>query len=126
MGPGREAGHESSEALSVLTVYLGLAAIFDLTLWNQDDVVAGTRFGGQPSEALAEEPLRAIARGGLPDPPACGQTQSRSLASVLQGYQQEQRPVEPGPLAEHPLELAAVPEPRAGSKASTRAAAHRG
>src|SRR5438132_6591428 len=107
--PGRPSRGEALEALSVLTLDLPLCSAQDLGLRDQNQIETGQDL--LLAEALAQEALGAIARDRPAHLPRGREPQPAIAPAVGGGHQDEERTVEPDPLAERPPELGATPQP---------------
>src|SRR5712691_1129278 len=106
---GRSARGEALEALPVLTIDLLLCCAQDFRLRYQDQIETGQDL--LPAEALAQEALGAIARHRSAHLPRGRQTQPAIRPAICRGHQDEERAIEPHPLAEGLPELGAPGEP---------------
>src|SRR5678815_3260096 len=109
---------EAPEAISVLTLDLGLRALQNLGLGNQDQVETGQRL--EPAEALAQNALGPIPGHRTADLARRREAQPAVRASVRRRNHQEKTPVEANSLPkrlpelrppDHPLGVA---QPRGG------------
>src|SRR4029453_3469297 len=107
---------EAPEAISVLTLDLGLRALQNLGLGNQDQVETGQRL--EPAEALAQTALGPLRGRRAADLGRRREAQPAVRASVRRRHHQEKAPVEANSLPkrlpelrppDHPLRAAQPP-----------------
>src|SRR6185369_227261 len=115
---------EAPEAISVLTLDLGLRALQDLGLGNQDQVETGQRL--EPAETLAQNAFRPVPGHRAADLARRREAQPAVRASVCRRHHQEKTSVEADSLPkclpelrppDHPLGVA---QPRAGRNRHSR------
>jgi hypothetical protein len=102
---GPAAGKETSEPVDIFMVNLGLGALQDLALHDDHEIEEDVAVGTVASEALAQEPLRAVARHRRSHLASHREPEPMTRAAVRGGHQLEQRAVQPPPAAEHPAEV---------------------
>lgn len=100
--PGRPAGDESAQPVSVFTFHLGLRVLQDLGLRDQYQVCARQLV---PAKTLAEKALGAVARHRTAQPSRRGQTEAAVAALIVDRYQCEHGAVQPQSLAQDALEF---------------------
>jgi hypothetical protein len=112
--PGRPAGGESAQPVSVFTFHLGLRVFQDLPLRDEHQVRARKLV---PAIALPEQALGAVARHRTPEPSRRGQAQAPVTVRVVGGHQREEGAVQPQSLPQDALELGSRAQPFRRGKA---------
>ena len=112
--PGRTAGGESAQPVSVFTFHLGLRVFQDLRLRDQDQVRPGKLV---PAKAFPEQALGAVARDRAAQSTRRGQSQTPVPALVFDGDQGKQWAIQTQPLPQDALELRPRAQPLRGPEA---------
>ena len=116
--PGRAAGGESAQPVSVFTFHLGLRMFQDLRLRDEDHVGPDDLVA---AETLAQQPLGPIARHRVTDAAGCGKAEPPVPLRVVDRDQREQRAVQPKAFPQDALELRPGAQPLRRPEAGARA-----
>jgi hypothetical protein len=115
--PGRPAGGESAQPVSVFTFHLGLRMFQDLRLRDEDDVGARDLVA---AETLPQQPLGPIARHRIADPAGCGKPEPSVPLRVVDRDQREERTVQAKAFPQDALELRPGAQPLRRPEARAR------
>jgi hypothetical protein len=106
--PSRPA--DPAQPVSEFTIHLSLGASDDSPLHDQDEVEGPAGHACAPTEALPQEPSRAIPHDRSSDLATHRHAQPVGGAAIRQGDEKKVRPVQPSTPTEDALELRAPPQ----------------